>query len=462
LSLEASDNGWFQGKGGDKHVFAFREQGVLHAGTNSGIDVPPGVNQLGGLTRKRALIGLAALIVAGGFGLALLSNSGLIGHSAASPSFAGAGSSLSSGVSYVLGTPGNGSSLGVPGNTQVLGVETTATMTATSTSSATIKTSPGNPQPGQTNSSVSQGSPGGAGGLIEFSTSLEMTSSSPAQTASAVSALTYSIGGYVAYQSTYSTSAYVVIRVPAALYQKVLDQVMKLGAFVSETSNSNDVSVQYTDMNATLASLRTEQGALLKLLNQTTSINSTLAVETQLQQVDQQINDVESQILQTRTLIDYSTINVTIAKTPQQTPLTLALSVTPTNGTAPLSVTFNAIVKGGAQPYVVNFNFGDGYATEGQIVIHTYDQAGNYRIVVSATDQNGTVAQSTAIVKVVAAPALSNLSGFFGYVGNLFVSVVEGIVEVAVVVLPLAAVGAAIVIPIQRRGRSQRSIKQGQ
>jgi hypothetical protein len=425
------------------------------------------VNRLGGISRRGALVGLTALIIAGGFGLALLSNLGPVGPSEASLSLSSVGSSVNGGgthggLSDVLGTTGSGSSYVGQGNTQVLGVETTVTTVSTSTSSTTVNTLTGNPQTGQTGSNVSQGSPGGSGGLIEFSTNLEITASSPEKTASAVSALAYSVGGYVAYQSTYSTSAYVVIRIPAALYQKVLNQVMGMGAFVSETSNSNDVSVQYTDMNATLASLRTEQGALLKLLNQTTSINSTLAVETQLQQVDQQINDVESQILQTRTLINYATINVTITETPQQTPLTLTLSATPTNGTAPLSVTFNAIVKGGAQPYVINYNFGDGYAIEGQIVIHTYDQAGNYKVVVSATDQNGTVAQSSTIVKVVAAPAQSSLGSFIGHVGNLFVSVVEGIVEVAVVVLPLAAVGAAILIPVQRHGRNQRSIKQSQ
>jgi hypothetical protein len=298
--------------------------------------------------------------------------------------------------------------------------------------------------------------------MIEFSTNLAITASAPQQTASAVAALAYSVGGYVAYQSTFSSSAYIVIRVPSADYQKVLSQVLALGAFVSESSNSNDVSVQYTDMNATLASLRTEQSALLKLLNQTTSINSTLTVESQLQQVDQQINDVESQILQTKTLIEYATINVTVTETAQKVQLAMTLSTIPANGTAPLSVTFNAIVKGGAQPYVINYNFGDGTATQGQIVIHTYNQAGDYRVVVSATDQNGTVVQQTATVEVVTAPSPSGVNSFFGYVGGLFLSVVEGIVEVGAVVLPLVGVAAIILIPLQRREKSRASVKQSQ
>ena len=423
------------------------------------------MNRLGGLTKRRVLYGLVALIVVGGFGLALLSNLGMYGTAATSnpglldmSSDVNAAQNAVAGAFSVSGVPGQYNS-GF-GTTQVIGTQT-VTMSTTTMATSTTTSSPGFSGSGQY-TNVTQGSPGSNGGMIEFSTNLAITASAPEQTASAISALAYTVGGYVAYQSTFNSSAYIVIRVPSADYQKVLSQVLALGAFVSESSNSNDVSVQYTDMNATLASLRTEQGALLKLLNQTTSINTTLAVESQLQQVDQQINYVESQILQTRTLIDYATIDVTVTETAQKIPLTMTLSTIPANGTAPLSVTFNANVKGGAQPYLVNYNFGDGTATQGQIVIHTYVQAGDYRVVVTATDQNGTVVQKSATVKVVAAPSPSGVSSFFGYVGGLFLSVVEGIVEVAAVVLPLAGVVAAILIPIQRHEKAQQNVKQSQ
>ena len=444
-------------------MFAGRERFVRRAGTNLGAYGPAAVNRLGSINRRRVLIGLTALIVVGGFGLALLSNLGT-GSFGPSPSSnilngsAGVGFSQSTSPGYFGASGGQGQP-----NTVVLGVQTSETSTFTASTTTTVGSQPAPLQSG-VGFNVTEGSLGGAGGLIEFSTNLGITSSSPAMTASAISALAYSVGGYVAYQSTYNASAYVVIRIPSSDYQSVLSQVKDLGAFVSETSNSNDVSVQYTDLNATLTSLKTEQVALLRLLNQTTSINSTLAVESQLQQVNQQINDVESQILQTRTLIDYATINVTVNLTAQKTPLSLALSATPTNGTSPLSVTFNAIVKGGAQPYVVDYNFGDGSATQGQIVIHTFYQAGDYKVLVSVTDQNGTVAQASVVIKVLAAPASaqSGIGGFLGYVASLFLSVVAGIIEVAVVVLPLAAVGAIIMIPIQRRDRNQKSVKQSQ
>lgn len=413
------------------------------------------------LTPGRILLGLTALIVIGGFVLAVLptASGGLNATFSPAGSY-GPGASLNkslsnlgSGTSNAASGSGNlfGSSYVGPGNTEVVNHgAVTATVTATTT---TLPVSQGGPV-----SNMTQGSPGG---LIEFSSEVSIRTSNPQETASGVAALAYSVGGYVAYQSTYADAANVVIRVPSSQYQLVLSRVEAAGTVLSLTSNSNDARIQYTDLNATLASLQTEQGALLRLLNESASINSTLAIESQLQGVNQQINEVESEILQTRTLIDYATINVTISETAAQLPLSVTLSATPANGTSPLSVTFNAVVKGGAQPYIVNYNFGDGYASQGQVVIHTFFQPGVYRVLVSATDQNGTVAQASTVVKVVAAPTASGASTFFGYVGDLFLSVVEGIVEVAVVVLPLAAVGAAILIPIQRRSRSQK-VRQSQ
>lgn len=414
-------------------------------------------------------MGIAALIVAGGFGLALLSSSpsgvfgGFAGGLTASPpgsmspygnvTFGGDLTSLQASVNGV----NNGGN--PPYLTQVIGQSATVTMTATQSSTT------GHPsmnQPPTPVDNVTQGSPSYGGGMIEFSSTVSLRGSSPQQIASSVVDLAYTYGGYVAYQSTYTSSANVVIRVPAAEYQTVLGKIEALGTVVSLTSNSNDVRVQYTDLNATLASLRTEQGALLRLLNQSTTINSTLAIETQLQQVDQQINDIESQILQTKTLISYATISVNISQTAQQTLPTMALTASPKSGKAPLGITFNAVVKGGTPPYVINYNFDDGSASQGQILIHTFFQPGDYNVTVNVTDQSGNVTSAWTLVHVVAAPTQSGVNAFFGNVANLLVSVVEGIVEVAVVVLPIAAVGAAIIIPLQRRGRGQKEIKQSQ
>jgi Domain of unknown function (DUF4349)/PKD domain len=412
--------------------------------------------EIGRITAKRAAVFLGAVILAGGVVLGVLSSPmlGLYGAFGASSS-ANIGLPNNAVVGYngTSADSGSGSVFGGLGTVPTNPTEIFGTTTETSTATTTF----GGVSP---SGNGTQGAPSGGGGLLEFSSQLSLTSAAPEQTAASVVALAYSVGGYVAYQSTFQSSANVVIRVPAADYQQVLGQVSSMGKIVSITSNSNDVSVQYTDLNASLASLTTEQGALLRLLNASTSINSTLAIESQLQGVDAQVNEVESQILQTRTLISYSTIDVTINESPQSSPLSMTLSASPRSGVEPLSVTFDAVAKGGSAPYVVNYNFGDGYTSQGQIVIHTYFSPGEYNVTVTVTDQNGTVVAASTMIDVKPIPGQSGLNSFLGTVSGLFLDVVAGIVEVASVVIPLAAVGFVLVLPFRRRGRGQKEVRQ--
>ncbi|MDV3244529.1 MAG: DUF4349 domain-containing protein, partial [Nitrososphaerales archaeon] len=301
----------------------------------------------------------------------------------------------------------------------------------------------------------------GNGTLIEFFSNLTMESPAPSTLASKVVVLAYSVGGYVAYQSTLKDSAYLVVRVPAGSYQQVLGQIQALGNVTSLTSTSNDVTVKYTDLNATLASLITEQEALLRLINQSTSVNSTLAIETQLQYVNAQINSVKSQVLQTQRLVSYSTITVSISKAAESKPLSMTLSATPKNGVAPLGVTFNAVVSGGQSPYLVNYNFGDGTSQQGQVVVHQFYDGGDYNVTVSATDSKGSVMMASALVHATAAPAKVGFGDFGVTLASLLVRVIEGIAEVAVVALPVAFVLAVVVYPLRRRGRAQKDLKQG-
>ncbi len=444
-----------------KTLFSWPEPTVLLCRFNLCVHASLLLNQLGGVTGKRVIVLLCAFIVGGGFLFALLTG-GILGISgtirpAAGPDYttplgqanssrAAIGSSF--GVIYASSFP----SASAYDATQVI----QSALAPAHASSSHGAGASSNSIAGSSNSSLVTG-----GGEIEFSSNVTISCPYPQKTAAGVVSLAYSVGGYVAYQSTYKDSAYVVVRVPTSSYQSVLGEIEAMGNTTSVTSTSNDVSVQVTDLNATLRSLVTEQGALLRLLNQSTAINTTLAIESQLQGVDQQINEVQTEMLQTKTLVDFATIEATLTESAQSTPLKINLTATPTNGTGPLSVTFNAIVKGGVAPYVVNYNFGDGTSSQGQILIHTYNGAGTYKVVVTVTDQNGTVTMATATIRVSSPTNNYGISDFFGTVASLFVNVVEGIVVVAVVALPLAAVGAIIAIPLKRRGKSQKEVKLG-
>jgi hypothetical protein len=407
----------------------------------------------------KVMLVMVALIIAGGVVVAVFSGqNGLIGGLSAGGSSA---ASTTEGYGYGVGLAGLATSDSSPPSTVILGGQPAMTVTGTITTEATATVTSTNGQPSTTTSSSSNSLYGtganSSGHSIEFFGNIAIDVKDPSASLQQVSAVAAGLGGYIAatsYDSSENGSASITLMVPAQSFQTAIVQLQALGTVVNIQSSSDDVTVQYADLNATLASLLTEQGSLLKLLNQSDAINSTIQIESILQQTDAQINSVESQILQTAQLVNYATISVTLetaTKPLVPAPLAMKLSATPRTGLSPLSVTFDAIVTGGVGPYVVNYNFGDGTSSEGQQLIHQFTQAGTYNVTVSATDQVGNVTLASVIVKVTAPPATSELSAFAGSVWALFSGVVEGIIEVAVVVIPIGLVAYAAGVPAWRR-----------
>ncbi len=401
---------------------------------------------------SKPLIALVLILVGGGtvVGILIPAMRGQVGGLSAGPAENGSpATQLISGIGDLTGFGVSGTTEGIGGtspSTTVLGTITTteiATSTATSTSTVANQGAP-------TGNSTS---PGTSGGDIEFFSSLTLNVTQPSQSLQKAGEIASSLGGYVE-QSDYGQSlATITVRVPGQNYEDALGQLEALGSVVSATSSSDNVAVQYADLNATLQSLVTEQNSLLKLLGTANTVNATLDIESVLQKTDAQINSVESSILETGQLIDYATIGIDFqTSVPHASvPLAIRLSATPLKGLSPLSVTFNAVVSGGVQPYIVNYNFGDGTASQGQQLIHQFTQPGTYNVTVSATDQSGNVSLAWIVVQVTAPPATSGLSAFGGYVLGLFSGVVEGIVEVAAIVLPIFAVLYVAVLPAYKK-----------
>jgi hypothetical protein len=329
-------------------------------------------------------------------------------------------------------------------------VPSTISINSGSQSSSSPPSSPTAPTPTQgTNRS----------GFIEFFSNVTVEVGSAKTALNKASAIAYTFGGYPAFSSYSNVSSIVVLRIPAQNYGNALNEIEGLGNLTGYQATSNDVSIQYTDLNATLQSLFTEQASLLKLENSSNSLNSTLLLTGQIQGLDARINEIQSQILQTRLLIDYSTISATFnvkAPAPPVLPLSLKLTATPTSGLNPLSVTFNAIVNGGKPEYIVNYNFGDGTSYQGQSLIHTFTQEGAFNVSVTVTDSSGEALVNYTTIHVTNPPTASQFSSFAGYAAGLLISVVEGIVEVAVVILPIALVVGVVILPFRNRMRSTK------
>lgn len=147
-------------------------------------------------------------------------------------------------------------------------------------------------------------------------------------------------GGFVA-SSTFSNVddgqvADLTIRVPSDRYQSVLFQIRGLGEVQRESSDSNDVTEEFTDLQARITTLQATERRYLELLAEADGINEILLVQDRLDSVRGQIEQIQGRINLLENLTDLTTITVHLR--PEA-----AAAVTPApDGEGPLDAAANA------------------------------------------------------------------------------------------------------------------------
>ncbi len=121
-------------------------------------------------------------------------------------------------------------------------------------------------------------------------------------------------GGFIA-SSSFGNSgdrqtASVTIRVPAERYHDTLVQLRKLGEVKDESSNANDVSEEYTDLNSRLRNLQVTEQQYLAFLAKANDIPSVLQIQDRLSAVRAQIEQVQGRINLLDHQSDLATITV--------------------------------------------------------------------------------------------------------------------------------------------------------
>jgi hypothetical protein len=139
-----------------------------------------------------------------------------------------------------------------------------------------------------------------------------------------VSNIALGAGGFVS-SSTFgntgeSQTASVTIRVPSDQYDATIRKLRGLGEVKEESSNANDVTEQYTDLQSRLRNLRASEERYLDLLTRAQNIDEILTVQDRINATRAEIEQVQGRIQMLDNQSSLATITVHLLPPPAAAP----------------------------------------------------------------------------------------------------------------------------------------------
>lgn len=133
-----------------------------------------------------------------------------------------------------------------------------------------------------------------------------------------IEALVKAAGGYVDSTNVNRrqdaiSDAMIVVRLPKSSFGDVMPKLRDIGEVLSESTNAADITDQYVDISARLASAKTLEKRLLELAtDKHGNIDQVLSVERELARVRGEIEGYEGHLRQWNDQIDMSTLTLSI------------------------------------------------------------------------------------------------------------------------------------------------------
>jgi len=221
----------------------------------------------------------------------------------------------------------------------------------------------------------------------------------------------------------------ITIRVPAGVFDDAMSTLRSMAVEVtSENTSAQDVTEQYTDLNSQLTNLQATEAQLLEIMKKATTVEDILAVQSQLTNVQGQIETTKGTMKYLEQTSSTSLISVSLTQSK------LSVSLTASNGRNVRSgdnVYFTATVSGGFQPYNYKWDFGDKSTSTDEFPSHVYNATGKFTVSLTVTDDKGNTAVDTRTdyitvqsgwdVGNVAKSAWSGLKSFFHVLVNILI-----------------------------------------
>jgi hypothetical protein len=117
-------------------------------------------------------------------------------------------------------------------------------------------------------------------------------------------------GTYAASINIRENSRYYTLKVPALKYKYFLEEIMEIGKIINYNETTEDVTLQYFDLESRLNTKRELIKTYQGYLNKAKTIEEILSVESRIAMLQAEIDDVGRQFRLLNDLIDYSTIRL--------------------------------------------------------------------------------------------------------------------------------------------------------
>lgn len=108
--------------------------------------------------------------------------------------------------------------------------------------------------------------------------------------------------------------AYLTVRIPSEQLEVFEELIGNSASVLSKSSYVQDVTLHYSDLEAHIASLRTEQQTLNTMLAKAENIDDIIAIQNELTSVRYQLESYESQMKVLENQVSYSTVNINISE----------------------------------------------------------------------------------------------------------------------------------------------------
>ncbi|MDF2533314.1 MAG: hypothetical protein K0Q65_2895 [Clostridia bacterium] len=115
-------------------------------------------------------------------------------------------------------------------------------------------------------------------------------------------------------RETTTMIANMTIKVPAEKFAGSFQKIIGMGKLVNQNSNSNDVTIQYRDIEARVANLKVQEKHLQEIMTKATTVEDTLKVEVELNRVRTEIDIMTGNLKNWDQLVEYSTIYINMTE----------------------------------------------------------------------------------------------------------------------------------------------------